>query len=274
MKAKSFELWRGPSSLDDAPVVVIASGVGVPSLNPKTGPVIQVYFLRADVSPCDAVTAKDTRSICGECVHAPHRDGTCYVNAAFGAHQLWLSWRRGDCPPLSREVWGRRFAGRFLRLGAYGDPASAPDDVSIAVVGAAEGHTGYTHAWRDRPLLRSVCMASVTGEADRLEAEAMGWRAFRVVPMNPDTHEYLELVPKDLATCGASVERGKRVTCIDCQACGGLSSKARASIVIGAHGTAHIRFAGVRGLGRDASRYASATMPEALPADSEWGFVP
>jgi len=43
--------------------------------------------------------------------------------------------------------------------------------------------------------------------------------------------------------CPASEEAGKRTPCSDCRACGGTSAKARASIVIMAHGKTKARFA-------------------------------
>lgn len=271
--AKSFEVWRGPSLLTDEPIVAIVAGLGDASLNPKTGAMAQLYFLKADMTPGDAVRRRDTRAVCGECVHAPHRDGTCFVNTFYGPTNLWRSWAAGDCPVLPRAEWGDALGGRHLRLGAYGDPASAPDDVSLALAAIVLGHTGYTHFWRDRPGLRQVCMASVTSTQERLLAEAKGWRAFQVVPMDPRTHRYLEPVGRDVAVCGASVERGKKTTCIACGACGGLSSKARASIVVGAHGMMAGKFASVRGLGGGAHRFATPPIADALPAEAEWGFV-
>ena len=273
--AKSYELWRGPSLVDDRPVVAIASCVGARSLNPKTGEAVQVYFLRADASPVDAVRARDARPICGECIHAPHRDATCYVNPAFGAQQLWLSWRRGDCPPLDRRHWPAVFRSRFVRLGAYGDPCCAPPWLSAEVAAAAGGHAAYTQAWRERADLRAIAMASVTSDAERREAEALGWRAFQVVPTDPRTLRHLEPVAKGVVVCAASAERGKRTTCVACRACAGLASKARASIAIGSHGSVAFRFAGVRGLGRDAPRYpGEAEAADALPLGSAWGAAP
>lgn len=253
----SFEVWRGLSWLTDEPVVALASGFGVPSRNPKTGAAVQVYFLRADVSPAEALRSRETRAICGECIHAPHRDGTCYVNPAYAAENLWRAWAAGGCPPLHRDFWESMLGARFLRLGAYGDPAAAPDELSHALAGAADGHAGYTHAWRDRPGLRSVCMASVSGEPERAEAEAAGWRAFQVLAMDTRTLRYMEPVPEGSVPCGASIERGKRTTCEACRACGGTSSKARASIVVGSHGTRAATLVGIRAKGGTARHDAA-----------------
>ncbi len=271
---KSVVLWQGPSKLTDEPVIVLASGILALSLNAKTGTMIQVYYLRADVAPADAVSSKSTRAICGECIHAPHRDGTCYVNPAFGAHQLWLSWKRGDVPWLQRKHWPHVFGDRHVRIGAYGDPASAPDWVARDLAAVAKGHTGYTHAWRDRPELRHVCMASVASDTERQEAEERGWRAFQVAAIDPETLTYLEPVSAKVVVCGASAERGHKTTCIECGACGGLTSKAKASIVIGAHGMRRIKHAGLRGLGHEKVRYQNKQIQNCSNSEGSWGFIP
>ena len=70
----SAVFWRGPSAIDGAPVVAIASGLSpVPSDqsdNDKTGPMVQTWILREDMAPIMALRGAD-RSICGDCVHRP-----------------------------------------------------------------------------------------------------------------------------------------------------------------------------------------------------------
>jgi hypothetical protein len=80
-------------------------------------------------------------------------------------------------------------------------------------------------------------MASVDSEQEARAAQAAGWRTFRVkVSTDPKLEREV--------TCPASKEAGQRTTCEDCRACGGLSAKARAGIVINAHGATAKRFAG------------------------------
>ena len=86
-------------------------------------------------------------------------------------------------------------------------------------------------------MFRLLCMASADTEQEAREAQTMGWRTFRVKEAS---------APK-LArevTCPASKEAGVKTSCEDCRACGGTSSKARAGIVINAHGTTAKRFVG------------------------------
>ena len=44
-------LYEGPSMLDGAPIVVIATGFAERSGNDKTGAMIQTWILRADIPP-------------------------------------------------------------------------------------------------------------------------------------------------------------------------------------------------------------------------------
>ena len=78
-------------------------------------------------------------------------------------------------------------------------------------------------------------MASAESAADHADAHAMGWRTFRVKPIGAPSLQ-------GEVTCPASKEAGQRTVCADCRACGGQSAKARASIVIEAHGATAKRF--------------------------------
>jgi hypothetical protein len=123
------------------------------------------------------------------------------------------------------------FAGLVFRIGAYGDGAAAPFQIWRAATLKARAVNGYTHQWRDARFqsFRLLCMASADSVADMADAHAMNWRTFRVRRAE-EPREAGEVM------CPASAEAGKRTTCADCRACGGHSAKARASIVIVAHG--------------------------------------
>ncbi len=265
MKANGAVLWRGASLIDGAPIVVIATGLASGSSNRKTGAMVQTYILRADVSPIDAVRTGADVSICGECPHrgkptagadGPHTARTCYVNVGQGPLAVWRAWQRDRYPNAeitASPVTGEWFAdqpgteaigaGRIVRLGTYGDPAAVPAQVWRSLTRYATGHTGYTHQWRKAPALRTLCMASADSVADATEAQAQGWRTFRVAM--PCDAPRLERE----AVCPASAEAGRKLTCAQCLACAGASGR-RGSIVIQAHGgfavMAHVNRAGVR----------------------------
>lgn len=225
-------LWRGPSRLDGAPIVVIATGLAHASANGKTGDQVQVSYLRADLTPQAAVKLGADASICGQCEFRPilAEPGAprCYVNLGHGPRGVYAAFERGRYRDASADP-GAVVQGRSVRLGAYGDPASAPYGLAWALSSAADSHTGFTHQWRtcDQRFAR-VCMASVSSAAEAAEAQAMGWRTFRVAASGSADLE-------GEAHCQASAERGKRTTCAECRACGGTSAKARCDIVIWNH---------------------------------------
>jgi hypothetical protein len=229
-------LWSGPSLIDGKRIVVIAT---FRSANEKTGPMIQTWILRTDRSPIAAVATGADSSICGNCTHrgeGPH-DRTCYVNYAQAPESVWHAWRRGVYPRFAHSLHAHRFAGRFLRMGAYGDPAAAPFEVWERVAALVAGWTGYTHQWRTTDArFAGLLMASCDSVADRDEAKVAGWRTFRVKPAAAQHWPAGEIV------CPASEEAGKRLQCIECRACSGTRLGKLGSfvpdVVIDVHGSA------------------------------------
>ena len=63
-----FVVYQGPSLLDGAPIVAIAT---VSSRNVKTGPMVSLWIMRSDVDPVAALHTGDDVSICGLCPHRP-----------------------------------------------------------------------------------------------------------------------------------------------------------------------------------------------------------
>lgn len=235
-KSNGYILYRGPSLLDGAPIVVIATGFAQKSSNRKTGGMIQTYILRQDIDPVTAVRTGKDASICGDCPHRGTSDGqrnsgrTCYVNVGQGALSVWKSYLAGGYP-----LWdGYGVNGRKVRLGTYGDPAAAPAHVWEALLRDSSGHTGYTHQWRNPNAahLRSLCMASADSPADAALAQSMGWRTFRVGMWGEVERDRAGLTE---SLCPASEQAGKKLTCDTCLACDGANGR-RGSIFIPAHG--------------------------------------
>jgi hypothetical protein len=248
-KPNGVILWQGASLLDGAPIVAIAVGLASKSTNRKTGGMVQTYILRSDISPLDAVRTGADASICGNCPHrgvpsehapttisalldgtGPHEHRTCYVNVGQGPRAVWAAFKAGKYPTLSGDVQCRHVGRyRIVRLGTYGDPAAVPSLVWRELVTDSIGHTGYTHQWRDAPALVGLCMASVDTVTEAREAQALGWRTFRV-----DTSRAIGAQAGEVL-CPASAEAGKKLTCEKCLACGGADGR-RSSIYIPAHG--------------------------------------
>jgi len=223
--------------LDGAPIVVVA--VVDDSTNSKTGAMVQTHILVDGVSPLDAVRSGLDASICGSCQHRGRFDDilrtwverSCYVNLGQGPRAVQDGVARGIYPTAALEDLPRLTAGRTVRLGAYGDPAAVPFGVWLALLQHATGSTGYTHQWRDPRFaaLKLVCQASCDSEADALEAQAAGWRWFRV-RKNGEPLLDAEFV------CPASEEAGRRTVCAKCLLCSGTSRVAKSPVII-AHGS-------------------------------------
>jgi hypothetical protein len=242
-------LYRGPSQLDGKPIVAIVTGLETQSSNSKTGAMAQVWILRDDIAPLTAARMGEDVSICGACPHRGiseyvsaelgwiNRGRTCYVTLFHAPRNVWASYKRGVYGHEVAADASERLAGKRIRLGAYGDPAALPLAVWQAALVNAKAFTGYTHQWRTAPKAFSTyVMASADSAADMAEAQALGYRTFRIRTAGE------ALAPREVI-CPASQEAGKKTSCASCLACGGTSAKAKASIAIIAHGAGAKHFA-------------------------------
>ena len=135
----------------------------------------------------------------------------CYVLTAQAPAMVWKT----EYPDMA-DVEPSKYA---VRLGAYGNPDSVPIEVNRAIIAMGNGkHTGYTHNWRTcDQAYAEILMASVDSEAEALEAQARGWRTFRV--KGPDE----PLLPNEMQC----VEQTKGVQCAPCGICCGNKLKAK-----------------------------------------------
>jgi hypothetical protein len=239
-KISGFVFYRGPSMLDSAPIVAILTGLKKASRNTKTGgDLLQTWILRADQSPIQAIHSGADSSICGAC---PHRGilkrlkgklrnsgRSCYVTVFQAPLVVWKAFKRGIYPQVTPQQASELVADRMVRLGAYGDPAAIPFHVWQTMLARVSGKAGYTHQWAKFPELAEYCMASCDNESDYATAKILGFRSFRVRRSTDP------VLPREVV-CPASKEAGNKTSCDACKACGGTSAKARADIVIAAHG--------------------------------------
>lgn len=229
---KAGIIYQGPSLLDGAPIVAIGT---TGSRNAKTGDMLQVWILRADMLAHTATHTGDDSSICGSC---PHRgtvvDGrvtgrSCYVLVHNAPRSVSAKFLRGGYDMVDPTELGR---DRKVRIGAYGDPMAVPASVWRSLVSEATGHTGYTHQWnterQDAADYQDLVMASTDTVPETLQAWAAGWRTFRVSPKGaaPESGEI---------SCPASAESGHKTQCAKCLLCAGKTSKARVSVTINLH---------------------------------------
>ncbi len=199
------------------------------SENSKTGNMSQLWIIRSDMSPVEAVQTGADEAICGNC----HLRGTlgkraCYVNVTKAPNQVYRAFARGTYQPLPAEG----IKPNPTRLGAYGDPAMLPYEVVQSIVCGVKRHTGYTHQWEScDPRFARLVMASVETLAQRDRAKARGYRTFRVGKPG-------ERPVRGEILCPASEEAGKKTQCIRCGLCDGSrgAGDVRKDIFIPAHG--------------------------------------
>ena len=244
---RGYVIYSGVSELDGRPIVAIATGFSDPSSNRKLGTRLQqVWILRGDINPVEAVLTGEDRSICGDCRFrgkAEARrvtDRTCYVPVFQAPFAIWNCYARSSSYTLvSEDQITALFAGCGVRLGAYGDPAAIPPRVWQAVTAKAAFWTGYTHQWRTcDPIFARWCMASCETEAEREMARALGYRTFRTTWRNA----WADRLDGEIV-CPASAEAGKKTTCDQCRVCGGNNARgSRTDVVITMHGVGAKRF--------------------------------
>ena len=240
-------LYRGPSTIDGQPIVVIATGLETGGSNSKTGAMVQIYIMRSDLHPMKASQIGADISICGTCIHRgrveiDEKTGgrknvgrSCYVMLWRGPHVVFDAYQRGLYTDVTPAKARKLLARKTVRVGAYGDPGAVPMDVWKTALGQVGAVTAFTHMWRDIPALADFCMASCDNEAERVMAKALGFRTYRVRPKGE------QKLPGE-GHCPASKEMGKVTQCAQCLLCGGHKTKAKADITIEVHGAGRGNF--------------------------------
>jgi len=224
IQPKGYIVYEGPSKIDGGPIVGI---VTANSSNLKTGNIMQLWIMRADVRPTLATKEGHDKSVCGDCKHRHFTGGSCYVMPFTGPLGVWKAYKKGVYERLDDF---NVFNNRILRFGAYGDPHALPIDVLVMIKTKVRNSTSYTHLWKHLTGLelnqsKQFTMASVDNLEEKQEAQQLGYRTFRVVD-NYDDLESDEIVCPNIT---------KGVTCIECKLCNGNQSGAK-NIVVKAHG--------------------------------------
>lgn len=226
---RGFVIDRGLSPLDGSPYVAIAV---LHSENGKTGDMVQVFILRPDIHPLEAIASGDDFTICGDC---PHRrrfnpetgkwQRSCYVDVGKSVSAVWRAFVRGSYPDYDPTQHSRYLRGRRIRWGAYGDPAILHEPVVRDLTAIADGHTGYSHQWRlaFAQWSKGFFQASCDSFADYLAASAAGWRTFAVIPKGSPSYSG--------KLCPATAENSQ-AQCLTCRLCDG----AKQHIYVEAHG--------------------------------------
>jgi hypothetical protein len=232
---KGYVVYEGPSLLTGAPIVAILR-FGK-TRNAKTGPSAQLWILRADIDPVTASQSGRDDAICGTCpfmgiAREGRAEGNgCYVAKIFAPLAIWRAYKNGSYPVATDAMLADKLAGKFLRLGAYGDPVALPATLSVKLIGLADRHTAYTHSWLESHAheYKTFLMASCQSPRGAARAQALGWQTFRV------KREGDALAPNEIA-CPASAEAGYRLDCSTCNVCRGAHRPGKVNVAINAHG--------------------------------------
>lgn len=221
---KGFILDRFESPIDGNNCVAILT---MDSKNRKTGNMAQVWILRDDINPVDAVADGSDVSICGNCSHRKNfftKKRTCYVNVGQGPNSVWKAYKRGAYQEDVKWTDKDLFKDKMIRWGAYGDPAILSPTIVEILNYHAKGWTGYTHQWREKfaEPFKNIFMASCDNFGDYLDASAHGWKCFSVAPVGQTGQG---------KQCPATVE-GSVAQCITCRLCDGMKQ----DIWVEAHG--------------------------------------
>lgn len=209
-------IYEGPSKIDGKPIVVILIEE---SKNKKTGNIAQTYILRSDIPPIEAAKTGEDRSICGDCMHRPVNNNSCYVTLFHGPRVIYNAYQRGVYNQKQPEAAG---SGYIIRLGSYGDPSAVPTYIWDQLLSKALGNTGYTHQAFKTSAVQHLCQASADTEEQAKELQARGWKTFRVKT------EDQPLLPKEIMCLNTTL--GK--SCKDCKVCDGQT----ANVAINVHG--------------------------------------
>ena len=204
--------------LKGEPVVIKINGLEF-SVNSKTGNMIQTYIL-----PESWIHNKwigSDKPVCGNCIHAQHKNADCYVRKGWslvglhstikGAIHLWKT------PESFMEIIPI-FSGKGFRFGTYGEAVLMGETIVKAICAVVKNWSGYTHQWRKRRYdwAAGYFMASVESVDEKLQANALGYRTYRV--MNKG-----ESMEPDEKLCPASKEAGRTTACLFCNLCRGNS---------------------------------------------------
>ena len=210
-------VWTGASELDSAEVMLLATGEDKPSSNIKTGAMIQLWILRTDIPPTQAVKEGLDSSVCGDCAMRWNNAGGCYV---IPFHYS-VMWKKAVTTAL--DITPKKLASMArkkhlpIRMGAYGDPAAVPLWV-WRQLGTMPKGSGYTHQWETADTgFADLVMASVETLEKKEKANKLGYRTFRILSSAAD-------LATDEVMCPNTTQGTQ---CRTCGLCGGLRSKAK-----------------------------------------------
>jgi len=189
------------------------------STNTKTGDVIQQWITpkKWEGDKSKKVDVYKSQAVCNGCPLLK----SCYVKKGMAGMGLRSTSKSTNHMQGCEKDNLEKFKGKFIRFGAFGEPVLAGNDAIKSIASVVDNWTGYTHQWRDLKYhwANRYLMASVEHEKRKAEANAIGYRTFRV-------GKSLDEILPDEVLCPASKEAGKKLTCAECKLCNGNQNEA------------------------------------------------
>lgn len=217
-------LYRGPSTLNGKPIIMVEYGVNRIN-NHKLGRMIEVAVFPADMLPSEAAKAGDDAAVCGDCPGRPANHGYCYVQVAKEVDKTWEAAHNLPVTDLAEACRLVRESGLPIRFGTYGDCAAVPFEIVEALAIAARGpngnsrHTGFTHQRSHSnfdPRMLKYLSASIEfpEQGDELRRQFPGVKTYRIGLAESD------ILPNE-RLCPGGPEPDD-VHCCDCLSCSGM----------------------------------------------------
>jgi len=205
----------------------IVSIVTFKSNNVKTGDMAQIWIMRNDIDPVQAIKENKDDVICFDCPHRKNR--SCYVNAGQAPLQIYRSYKKGIYESLDLNKLSQALKFKNVRFGAYGEPVLIPLKIVKHIIKSCMSYTGYTHQWHN-PKYKDYAplfMASIDSDKQLKQTIKNGLRSFRV--SNNDLIGNNEIICPNIT---------KGITCNVCTLCDNQGRHKNAkSIVVPVHGT-------------------------------------
>lgn len=198
------------------------------SRNDKTGNVNQLSFIPVNMFTDTGFNKQSDNAVCPkECFFKD--SNACYVNLAYAPRAIVKSIKSDK---YQNKLNYQKLSTNVLRIGAYGDCSSLPYEfIEKIIKSAKQGYLNYTHGWKNCDTrFSNIAMASVESIEDKQLANSLGYRTFRVRPINGEILNDELLCPN---------EKNDFITCKMCMKCNGNNGKSKKNIVITRHGTLH-----------------------------------
>lgn len=196
--------------------------------NIKTGDMAQIWIMRSDIDPVEAIKQNIDDIICFECIHRLNR--TCYINPGQAPLKVYEAYKKGLYEPLDLDRLAHELRYKTVRFGAYGEPVLIPLDIVKHIIKNSMSYTGYTQQWNNPKYkeYRTIFMASIESDKQLKQTKKLGIRSYRVTNNENDIKSNEIICP--------NVTKG--ITCNLCTLCDNQGKHKNAkSIVVPVHGT-------------------------------------